>query len=365
MNDDWVELDRQEVLEHEVGEATPDDEADDDRDSARELIESFAFQIYQQQSEISSDTYISGVDRYAAWLELMAARAKRKDYPANPLAADQGHVYDYFSWLVNTDWSVNTRKSYFASVQRFYAWIEQSGKGENITEPHSIEGFNLDPGALEKSRQDTAGDDEPHWIPREEAELLWHPDNVPSPRPMYELAFKLMWHTTMRCKAMTEIKIDNIDREAGRIVIPNLKPGDDEAPFRQVLYPVDRIEPLLVEWLDREKRDALGPYKDSEYLFPTHQSEQLNPSRLSRMVKQAAKSAGINEVEATDAAGKKRWKITGHTLRHSGITYLANETQVPIQMVKRQAGHSKIETTLSYVHDDDDAFHRALNAAWE
>ncbi|MFB6253312.1 MAG: tyrosine-type recombinase/integrase [Halobacteriaceae archaeon] len=177
---------------------------------------------------------------------------------------------------------------------------------------------------------------------------------------------KLMWHTTARSRAIANIKIDNIDRKEGEILIENLKSGKDEAPYRTVVYPPDRIDPLLTEWLDRGKREGLGPYSDdSSYLFLTHQSEQLRAERLSRKVKWAAQDAGINEKIGTDARGKTRWKVTAHTIRHSAITWLANETDVPLHLVKRQAGHSKYETTLSYVHEDDEAFKRELNKAWE
>jgi hypothetical protein len=34
-------------------------------------------------------------------------------------------------------------------------------------------------------------------------------------------------------------------------------------------------------------------------------------------------------------------------------------------MVKKQAGHSKLDTTLSYIHDDEAAFKREFRQAWE
>ncbi len=345
-----VELDEGEVVEYEV------------EGENYELMEDFAFEVYQQQNQISAKRYVSGVDRYVAWLELMADRAERKDYPTEPLKADSGVAYDYFSWLSNTDWAVNTRESYFAAVQRFYRWVEQSARGEDITEPHSIDDFELDAGNLDRELEQQKYEKA---IPRSDVEQLWHADNIPSPRTRNELAFKLLWYTTMRTRALAEVKIDNIDRENGVIVIPNLKPGDDDAPFREVVYPPERLEPLLREWLDRGKRASLGPHAGSPYLLVTHQSPQMRPSHISRLVKDAARNAGLNEVTGEDVRGRQRWKVTGHTIRHSSITYLANKTDVPIHFVKRQAGHSKLETTLSYVQDDDDEFQRRLKQSWE
>ena len=375
MIDERVELEIAEVREYEVGNDEEDEVEDNDGEEVEdndELLQDFTFELYQQQTRKSAKRYASGVDRYMAWLELMGERAK-KDYPESVIGVGRGVIHEYFSWLSNTKWGVATRKSYFAAVQQFYKWIEQTGKGEDITESYSIDEYTLEPGELEKNRLQTADDDDYLWIPREEVELLWHPDYVPAPRTLFELAFKLMWYTTARGQAITDIEIDNIDREKGEILIPNLKPGDDEPPYRTVVYPVERIEPLLAEWLDRGRRETLGMHtRESSYLFPSlerprkeNKEIKLRPSFLSKKVRGAAQDAGINEVLGTDANGKTRWKVTSHTLRHSSITYLANQTTTPIHLVSRQAGHSQLSTTLSYVHDDDEAFRRELQNAWE
>ena len=346
-----TELDEIEVVDHELGEKN------------EELLEDFAFEVYQQQSEISAERYLSGVDRYVCWLDLMAERADRKDYPATPLESGEGHVYDYFSWLSNTDWSVNTRKSYFTAVQRFYSWVEQTGRGEDVSDPHSINDFSLDAGDLEESVGETG--EEEKYLSREEVRQLWQPEHLAPPQTRNELALKLLWYTTIRTKALTEIKLEKIDRDDGRIIVKNLKPGDGEPPYREVVYPPERIEPLLDEWIGKQRK-TLGPYHDeSEYLLLTHQSPKMRPSHVSRIIKDSAKEAGLNEVQGTDSRGKNRWKVTGHILRHSSITYYANQTDVPIHFTQKQAGHSKIETTLDYVHDDEEAFRREIQSVWQ
>lgn len=61
---------------------------------------------------------------------------------------------------------------------------------------------------------------------------------------------------------------------------------------------------------------------------------------------------------------KKRWKVTGHPLRHSAATWYANETDLDIHQLKRQLGHSKLETTMKYVHAHEQSRKRALQQAW-
>jgi len=181
---DRVELGIEEVREYQVGGADDEEQegGEDKEETNDDLLEDFTFRVYQQQTEKSAKRYASGVDRYMAWMELMAERAEKNDYPQFVMDVDERDVYDYFSWLTNTEWGIETRKSYFAAVQRFYKWVNQTGRGEDITESFSIDEFTLQPRELEKDSQQTTGDDDSPCIPREEVELLWHPDNIPAPR---------------------------------------------------------------------------------------------------------------------------------------------------------------------------------------
>ncbi len=43
-------------------------------------------------------------------------------------------------------------------------------------------------------------------------------------------------------------------------------------------------------------------------------------------------------------------KLNIHTLRHSCITWMINKKKFPLPYVQRQAGHSRIDTTMIYTH---------------
>ena len=359
-DDDIDGPERDEVKEYEFKEDHP----------AADVLKEFGVDVAQKQTERSSKRYFRGMKTMVAWLDVEHDKQ-------NPLEVTEDEIGDYLKWMVNTEWSRNARQSKFTSVKRFYRWAKSDGPlNENLAEDREIEEYTLGEGALEESRQSTDEDDDYKWVTRNKIVQLWHPDNIPSPRTRNELMFKLLWHTGTRTGELAEAKIESndspgddpthLDRENGRLKVPNLKRGGNQSDYRWVYYPRDRIEPLMTEWLDRGKRDALGPYGDeSEYLFLTHQSDQMRPSHISRLVKEAAFNAGIQEVDAYDVNGNARWMITGHTVRHSAATYWANETGLSLHHIRKQLGHSKLDTTMKYVHDDPQARMREFNQVWE
>lgn len=359
-----------EVRDYEIVTiAAAEEYADRDPHPSAETIREFGVEVASKQSGLSSERYIRGLKPLIAWLDLQKGI---KD----PLDASKRDVKQYIQWMTKTQWSKNSRKTRFTALQRFYGWAESEGHAENLTEDETITDYTLESGSLGDSRGETDTDVDSHkWIPREEVVQLWSENNITSPRARDELILKLMWYTTCRPRAVAEMRIEPedspgseptwLDRERGRIKVPNLKAGDNQADYRWVYYPRDRIEPLMQQWVD-DRRSTLGPYAgESKYLFLTHQAPQMRPGHISRKVKQAGFNAKLQEVTGYDARGLQRWKITGKTIRHSAITYLANETDIPLHFIQQQAGHSQIDTTMQYIHRDEESRRRALNAAWK
>ena len=48
-------------------------------------------------------------------------------------------------------------------------------------------------------------------------------------------------------------------------------------------------------------------------------------------------------------------KVVFHSLRHTRISRLANNREIPLPHVQAFARHNKLETTLEYVHKVEDA----------
>lgn len=368
--------DRREVVEYEIlseddiekrKEEFGEENVDAEPHPAADILKEFAVDMSLAKSEKSAARYFRGAKTLVAYLDIVHGIA-------NPLEAGRRETGTYLRWLINTRYSENERRSKFYSVSVFYGWAEdEEFIDENPMEGREIRNFTFDSGAIEESRDDTEGDDY-KWVTPDKVRVLWEADNVPSPRLMYELAFKLLWFTGVRGGELCEAKIIEdpdpgekqwLDREEGWIRVPNFKQGRNQDDTRRCYYPRERIEPLLAEWLDREMRDAHSPYaSDSPFLLLTHQSEQLRSGRLSRKVKEAAFSAGVQEPAGYDVNGQPRWMITAHCIRHSAATHWCNDLEVPIHHVARQLGHSQLDTTLKYVHDKPKARRDAFSRHW-
>jgi len=338
---------------------------EDDLHPADEELRAFVRDISAKRKAKTAERFYRGIVPLVCWLD------HEKDIQ-RPSEASSSDITEYLNWLANTRWSRNTRKSRFSACQRLYRFFDEEGwTDEHLAENHSLEDYKLEAGDLEDSRGGF-GRDHHKWIPREDVFRLWKKENVTSPASRDSLIFQLMWYTTCRPAAIASMRYEPEDSpgsdptwhdpDEGWFRVVNLKRGDEEDDYRKVYYPT-RLNPAIEEWMRR--RDTLGPHGDSEYLFITHQSEQMRPSHISRKVKRAAFSAGIQEVSGYDVNGDPRWKVTGKTIRHSALTWMVNKGGVDPVHAKEQAGHSKLETTMRYVHEDEERRWEVLNEAWD
>lgn len=317
-----------------------------------ELLSRFERSMYQTRPDGSAQTWTSSAVTYARWF---------RDQRGKPIdEASKVDVDDYYEYVSGQYESGATAGGKFDGVQQLYHWMDRKEAIEqNFTESLVREDYGISNGATRQARA-LRQEEDFIAIPRKSVEQLWKEDNLPSPRIRNELIIKLLWYTGLRCSELVRIRINDIDRDEHKIEIADKKTTE----FRPIWYP-NRLELLLTEWLEHGARDALGPHgESSDYLLLTHQSPQMRPSHVSRIVKQAAQNAGINEVLYVDEAEKKRWKVTGHTLRHSMASYHANELDTKIHHLKEILGHEDLETTLKYVKDDERAIRKAMQGPW-
>ena len=90
----------------------------------------------------------------------------------------------------------------------------------------------------------------------------------------------------------------------------------------------------------------------SEYVF-THRNGTIRPDYLSEVFKSYALKAGFSNTRF-------------HHLRHTACSWLA-QRGVPVEAIRRFAGHSSISVTEKYMHLADDVYTQrvvlAMNAA--
>lgn len=307
--------------------------------------------LYRTSPEGSAQTWSSGMRDFARWL--------RNNRDKGVTEASRADIDTYFERIGDL-YESTTAGGKFHAVKHLYETIVR----KEIIEENPAEGLEREAYALETTRTRQAAvlrqEQDYVAIPRQEVKQMWQPDHVPSPKLRNELLIKILWFTGMRSSEIVRIRLEDVDQDDRRIRIYSPKTDD----YRDVWYP-SRLDLPLKQWIDRG-RDSLSPYADeSDHLFLTHQSQMMRSSHVSRIVKQAARNAGLNEVLYTDEAGRKRWKITGHTLRHSFATYHANKNpEMKIHHLQELMGHDKLETTLKYVSDDPLERKRAVQAPW-
>jgi len=137
----------------------------------------------------------------------------------------------------------------------------------------------------------------------------------------------LLYGCGMRISEVCNLKITDIDSSNKRIKVEQGKGGKD----RFTLLP-----PTLLEQL-RQYFVAAG--KPQEYLFTSIQTKTAMHVR----------SMQVEVNKAMTKAGFESGRFTAHTLRHSFATHMLNQGN-NIHVIKTLLGHSKLETTMIYLH---------------
>lgn len=137
----------------------------------------------------------------------------------------------------------------------------------------------------------------------------------------------LLYGSGLRCGEVQKLKMADIQRANKRILIRQAKGNKD----RHVLLPAFVLTSLEVYYRQ---------YKPKVYLFesPIYPGRPLHQRSIQSIVNAAMSFAGF-EVG----------KYTAHTLRHTYATH-ALDMGCDIHSIKTLLGHSKIETTMIYLH---------------
>jgi len=197
-------------------------------------------------------------------------------------------------------------------------------------------------------------DEYPYLEPEKVEKLV---ENVPAPRLRNELLIKLLFNCGFRRGELAKAKIEHVDREDRSIYIPPEKSSEG----RVVSYNADYLGFQLDRWLDYGNRDSMTYADESEYLFPTNDSEHLSGKFLNEIVKEAAREAGLQEIINEYSDGRKIRKVTAHTLRHSFAMQMLN-SDVDIRKLQTLLGHDELDTTLIYLQQSKEEAKEASRA---
>jgi site-specific recombinase XerD len=140
------------------------------------------------------------------------------------------------------------------------------------------------------------------------------------------LMISLMYAAGMRVSEIAALKVDdlNFEESIGKI---NQAKGRKDRIFN--------IPKFL--FLKLKKHSDKSNESGETYLFPGHDGKKMTSRNIQKIVKLAAKKAGIKK------------DVHPHTLRHSFATHLL-EDGTDIRFIQELLGHSSLSTTEMYTH---------------
>jgi site-specific recombinase XerD len=144
--------------------------------------------------------------------------------------------------------------------------------------------------------------------------------------PKHKLMIALFYGTGMRLNELCHLKMEQIDRKNSQIKILCGKGNKDRFT-------------LLPKYLLPEMEAYYRQYRPKIYLF---EGQTLGLPMSDRSIQHAVSLC-------MKMAGFEKFGFSSHSLRHSFATHLLDQGN-DIHTIKELLGHSKIETTMIYLH---------------
>lgn len=272
--------------------------------------------------------------------------------PWNPVLND---VQNYVRYLNGEQSSGRKIEHRVRAIRITYDILKQENEVDNNpAEDHFASDF-LDDKPINERRvaeNKQAGDENYDTIDPSDFEKML--ESVPAPQLRNQLILKCLWSLMLRAEQVVQIRKGDIYCDENRMYLRDNKKDVNDRDYRYDVFYKEDFSYLLDRWLDKGREDLAPSMSRSEYLFISHQSEQMNKETITDIVKQSAENAGVQEEMYVDGKGDSRYKITAHTLRRSCATYLANKVDsYPIHMLSDDLNHRSVDTTKEmYVRDD-------------
>ncbi len=142
----------------------------------------------------------------------------------------------------------------------------------------------------------------------------------------HKLLVGLFYGTGMRMSELKNLQMKEIDRENSQIKVLAGKGSRD----RFTLLPKQLLGDMEIYYRQ---------YRPKTYLFEGQTpGKPMNERSIQHALRQCMKLAGLEQ-----------YKFSAHSLRHSFATHLLDQGN-DIHTIKELLGHSKIETTMIYLH---------------
>jgi integrase/recombinase XerC/integrase/recombinase XerD len=159
----------------------------------------------------------------------------------------------------------------------------------------------------------------------------------------------LLADTGLRVGELVQITGDMFDSSDGVLRIPGTiqkqYPTEQSPPPRTIEMDADTVRTIQMF--------QKSAWKDSDYLYPSRQSETMTEQAVRNVIRTAAEDAGVMPYIGHAGRGDP-CDVTPHTLRHSlAYRMLEREDGNTLYAVSRRLRHSSIQTTEQiYSHFD-------------
>lgn len=316
------------------------------------------------KSESTTKRYTREVERYEEWLA--HADNHIDDTPRTLWDATSGDVSRYlrqtFAHPGKAETTFNRARG---AINQFYdAILTLENEGYELLADdfeHPREGVEYGWSTGKTKTAEALDAERITYLTDEELTLLV--ENVPAPRIRNELIVRLMYLTGLRRGELANIKLtpkSHLNRENETIDVPAKK-----SPLRRkVPYPEEELGFHLDQWLNHGLRDSQKYAGESDYLFPTNDSERIHPDYVNTIVTRAAENAGFQKDAFTyaddpDEPTRTMHKITSKALRHTFAIH-SLESKIDVRHLAALMGHRSedgtlnLDTTMIYTQFVDD-----------
>ena len=221
------------------------------------------------------------------------------------------------------NYSAATVSSYITALKTFYKWLEAERITPNIA-------------ATLKGAKTAKGFKKDTLTPEQAKRILSNIDRGTLDGLRDYALFNLLLRSGVRTIEAQRANINDMHQTAGQTILYIQGKGRDSKDDFIILTPAT-LEPIQAYIKAREEKNSEAA------LFISHSrrnnGERLTVRSISRIIKNAMRSAGIDSE-----------RLTAHSLRHSAITYslLGGAT---LQEAQQLARHTSILTTTIYAHN--------------
>ena len=275
-----------------------------------ELIARFLDAVWMERG-LSENT----LSAYRADLHALGKRLAGRSVPL--IDARRADLLDHIAARVEAGAKARSTARQLSSFRRFYRYLLREG----LIREDPTANIAMPKLGRPLPRSLTESDVEALLAAPETDEPLGHRD-----RTMLEV----LYATGVRVSELVKLRMGQVNLNQGVLRIVG-------KGRRERLVPLgDEAQDWLRKFVADPRSDILRG-RQTDYLFPTRQSEHMTRQAFWHNIKRYAARAGVTK------------KLSPHTLRHAFATHLLNHG-ADLRVVQLLLGHSDVSTTQIYTH---------------